>query len=59
MAQDWVRRFVKLFDKKLIEQPAIAARALELYSARLPLELVRFWPDEAQQVVDEEAQAEF
>jgi hypothetical protein len=59
MAQDWARRFGKTFDKKLIEQPAIAARALELYSERLPLELVRFWPDAAQQVIDEEAEAEF
>ena len=58
-AKDWMRRIVKAFGKKFVEQPQIAARALELYSERLPLELVRFWPDAAQQVVEEEAEAEF
>ncbi len=53
-AQQWVRRFVKEFGTKLADQPEIAARALQLYSGRLPLELVRCWPDEVQTVVEEE-----
>lgn len=59
LAQDWVRRLVKAFDKKLIEQPGIAARALELYSDRLPLELARLWPDAARTAVEEENELEF
>lgn len=53
-AQDWVRRFVKEFGTKLVDQPEIAARALKLYSDRLPLELVRCWPEEASEVAEEE-----
>jgi hypothetical protein len=56
-AREWVQRFVKHFGKKLVQQPEIAARALELYSDRLPLELVRCWPDEAK-TVSSEAEAE-
>jgi hypothetical protein len=59
LAQDWVRRLVKAFDKKFIEQPGIAARALELYSERLPLELARLWPDAARKAVEEENELEF
>jgi ParB-like chromosome segregation protein Spo0J len=58
-AKDWVKRLVKLFDKKLIEQPEIAARALQLYSQRLPLELARCWPEEVKTVAEEVAEQEF
>lgn len=58
-AHDWMRRFLKLFGRKLIEQPQIAARALELYSDRLPVELIRYWPDEARAMLAEEAESEF
>lgn len=53
-AIQWQKRLVKHFGKKLAEQPEIAARALELYSERLPEELVRFWPDQARRAIDEE-----
>lgn len=58
-AQDWVRRFVKAFGRELIDQPQVAARALELYSDRLPLELIRHWPEEAREWFDEEGESEF
>jgi len=58
-AREWVRRFVKTFGTKLIEQPEIAARALELYSERLPLELVRLWPTAREQFYEEEKDREF
>lgn len=58
-ARNWVRRLAKAFHTKLIDQPEIAARALELYSDRLPLELVRLWPAARDQVLEEEREAEF
>jgi ParB-like chromosome segregation protein Spo0J len=58
-AVQWQKRLVKHFGKKFAEQPEIAARALELYSARLPEELVRFWPDQARRAVEEVDELEF
>jgi ParB-like chromosome segregation protein Spo0J len=58
-AIQWQKRLVKHFGKKFAEQPEIAARALELYSARLPEELVRLWPEEARRAVQEDEELEF
>lgn len=52
-AREWSSRLVKTFGNKLIDQPEIAARAIQMYSDRLPLELVRFFP-EARQEADQE-----
>lgn len=54
LAIDWQKRLVRAFDKKFAEQPRIAARALELYSERLPHELIRSWSDELREVLQEE-----
>jgi len=58
-AREWMERFVKAFGTKLAEQPEIAARALRLYSERLPIELVRQWPEEARAISDEVEAEEF
>src|SRR5262249_11347216 len=58
-ARDWAHRFGETFGKKLVDLPEIAARALQIYSERLPLELVRFWQDEAKEVAEEVGQLEF
>jgi len=58
-AIQWQKRLVKHFGKKFAEQPEIAARALELYSERLPEELVRFWPDLARRAAEEEKELGF
>lgn len=58
-AVEWQKRLVRMFGKKFAEQPEIAARAIELYSARLPEELVSMWPDEAKKVADSAVDPEF
>jgi hypothetical protein len=45
---------VKEFGTKLADRPEVAARALQLCGERLPLELVRCWPDEVQTVAEDE-----
>jgi len=52
LAIEWQKRLVKLFGTKLAQQPEIAARALELYSERLPQELIRQWVEEVRSIVE-------
>ena len=49
----------KVEPTKLADQPEIAARALELYSDRLPIDLVREWSEEAEQVLEERRDVPF
>jgi ParB-like chromosome segregation protein Spo0J len=56
LAITWQKRLVKVFAQKFAEQPEIAARALQIYSERLPSMLIREWPDELREVVDEDPQ---
>lgn len=53
LALNWSTRLAKAFGDKLVKQPEIAARALEIYSKNLALDLVREWPMEARKVVEE------
>jgi len=46
-AQDWARRLGKTFGRKLSDSPAIALRALEIYSENLPKQLVEHYANEA------------
>lgn len=58
-AIEWMQRLVSAFGKKLADQPEIAARAIRLYSDRLPLELIRSWPEEVKTVQEELEEEEF
>ena len=54
MAISWQKRLVKAFSKEFAVHPEIAARALQLYSERLPAMLIREWPDEVREIMEEE-----
>lgn len=52
-ALEWSNRMAKAFGTKASTQPAIFARAIELYSSRFPKELLRNWHEEVEEYLEE------
>lgn len=53
-ALEWSNRLAKAYGTKASTQPAIFARAIELYSSRLPKDLLRYWRTEFEWLLEEE-----
>jgi hypothetical protein len=53
MAREYARRLGRTFGKQFGKHPDIAARAIELFSPRLPKKLIEQWIEEAQEAVAE------
>jgi hypothetical protein len=49
-AKEWARRMAKGFGMKLAKNPSIAARAIELYSEKLPERLLEIWRELSDEV---------
>ena len=58
-ARVWADRMAKAFGSKASRQPAIFARAIELYSSRFPKELLENWHEEVQSYMDEYVEPDF
>ena len=58
-AHDFAKRLAKTFGTKLAKNPAISARAIELYSEKLPMRMLEFWRDEVAAKVEEWDNEEF
>jgi hypothetical protein len=58
-AHDFAKRLAKTFGTKLAKNPAISARAIELYSEKLPMRMLEFWRDEVTAKVEEWDNEEF
>ncbi len=58
-ARIWSDRLAKAYGTKASRQPAIFARALELYSSRFPKELLGNWHDDVQAYIEEYVEPEF
>lgn len=52
-AIEWSNRLAKAYGIKASNQPAIFARAIELYSSRLPKELLRNWHEEVEEYLED------
>lgn len=52
-AQEFADRLSKTFGTKLSRNPEIAARAIEIYSEKLPMRMVEYWRDEIKAKVEE------
>lgn len=55
----WSDRIAKAFGTKASRQPAIFARAIELYSSRFPKELLGNWHDDVLTYLEECVEPEF
>lgn len=58
-AKDWAKRLAKTFGKKMAVNPAITARAIEMYSEKLPVRLLESWREEVQAMAEEWGKDEF
>lgn len=58
-ALEWSNRLAKAYGIKASNQPAIFARAIELYSQRLPKELLRNWREEIEELLEEDLSSDF
>jgi hypothetical protein len=51
-AKEWAKRLAKTFGKKMAVNPAITARAIEMYSEKLPVRLLESWREEVEAMAD-------
>lgn len=58
-ARIWADRLAKAYGTKASKQPAIFARAIELYSSRFPKELLGNWHEDIQAYLEEYIEPEF
>lgn len=52
-AREFADRLSKTFGAKLSKNPEVAAKAIELYSEKLPMRMVEYWRDEVKAKVEE------
>lgn len=58
-ARIWADRLAKAYGTKASRQPAIFARAIELYSSKFPKDLLDYWHDDVQEYMGEYVEPEF
>jgi|LauGreDrversion4_2_1035121.scaffolds.fasta_scaffold33850_4 hypothetical protein len=58
-ARIWADRLAKAYGTKASRQPAIFARAIELYSSRFPKDLLDYWSDDVKSFMDEYVEPDF
>lgn len=58
-ARDFANRLSKTFGHKLSKNPEVAAKAIEIYSEKLPMRLVEYWRDEVMAKVEQWGDEDF